>query len=108
MANNNMKRYVELTLAIKALEDEKAGLTKSLLLQIGDEAVDVEGYKLTKVTRRSVKLKNGVTVEEIMGKFPEAVDMKIDASKLGKIADAHEYLELSESKYLAVKKPKEA
>lgn len=101
-----LKRMIEITNKMKELEDEKKALSDSIIDDFWDEAVKIDGYTVTKVIKRTPKLKEGIGVDEIRSKFPTAVEFKVDVKELESIPEAHQYLALTMSEYFMIKKDK--
>lgn len=101
-----LDRYLEIKKMIDALEAEKKEIEQELLMEIWDEPVEKDWFKVSKVKRRSVKVKSDVETSRVQYKFPMCVKVEIDVKALEKEPEAFDLLEVSESEYLKVTRPK--
>lgn len=92
---------------MKSLDEEKKALEEELMLEVGDEWVTTEdGYKITKVKRRTTSVKEWVTIADVQAKFPMCVKVEIDKKALEQEPEAHDLLEVNESEFIKVLEPK--
>jgi hypothetical protein len=101
-------RLIELSKLIKELQEEEKAIKAELIDHVGDEGIVIDGNKITKATRSTVKLKEGVDEAEVMFEYPSAVvtTTTINIDVLRDIPEAHELLAVVETSYLQVKKAK--
>ena len=85
-----LQRLVEINILEKELKAEKEALTKDIIEDFGDESVSVNWYTVSKAIRRTPKLKEGITVDQIKKEFPTAVEFKVDIKELEQIPSAHQ------------------
>lgn len=100
---DDLKEYYSWKEKEKEAKEALAAMSESILEQLGDEPVEVDGVKFSKVYKRIPKLREDADVIEIRTQFPESVEYKVDVKVLEKIPDAHKYLTLSESTYILTK-----
>ena len=99
-----LKELIQKKQELKKLQEE-VKLLEAELLQEGIEQEQVDNYIIKKIMRVSYKLKKDVDTEEVMSKYPDAVELKVDTKALVK-EWAEEYLEEKETAYLQVKEIK--
>lgn len=104
--NEKLKRLVQISILEKQLDTEKKALSAEVIDDFGDESINIDWYTVSRVVKRTPKLMEWVTVDQIKIEFPTAVEFKADIKELEKIPAAHKYLALTESEYLMIKKDK--
>ena len=106
--NENLLELIRVSKEIKKLQWTE----KALKLQVlEDEAFDnetVEGYKVSKIIKRLVKIKDDVDVDALYEKFPEVkkVVVSTDMKVLEKLPEAHDMLKIEKSEYIMIKEQK--
>ena len=103
------KIYEELILASEKAKFRIAEEKRLKEMVINDYVWEVthNGYKISKITKNNITLKEGITLSDIQQKFgDEYIKMSPDMDALKKEPLAHEMLEIKPSSYIAVKQLK--
>ena len=101
-----VKKYIELKKKEKEIKEELQNVW-ALLIDNIEDAVEQDWYKISKWIRMSYKIKEDISEQEVIDKFPDAVDLKLNTKKISKLPDAKKYLEVEEKEYLSVRKIKD-
>jgi len=102
---NKVKTLIEKKELIKKLQEEVKQIEQELLLDWFEQE-EVDDYIVKKQTRINFKLKPDIDQEEVVDKYPEAVEIKVNTKALSKIPEAQKLLEVQETEYLTVREKK--
>ena len=103
-----LEELIKVSKEIKKLQGLEKSMKEEILEDTSFDAEVVEGYKVSKIIKRLVKLKDDVDVEALYEKFPEVkkVVVSTDMKVLEKLPDAHDMLEIKKSEYIMIKEQK--
>ena len=103
MEQNAIEAYMQLSEQKRIIEEQLDQLKPIVIESMGDEPINNWKFVLSKITKRLPKLKEWVSITDIMNTLPEAVKYSPDMKWLQKNSAGHQYIEFEKSEYLSLR-----
>ena len=102
-----IRTMIALKNEIKEKQDKLKVLQEELVNDENFKEADADWYRVMKKQKMFPKIREGVDTNELVDKFPDLTEVKINAKELSKDPDWQQYCEVKKSEYIEVRKIKE-
>lgn len=99
------KRYEQLRQQKEQTEQAMKEVEQQIIEQW--ENLEWDAYNIKVITSRTPKLRDDIDKNDLMEKFPKAVENKLNIKELSKIPEAHQFLKEEEKSYLQARQRKD-